>query len=62
MNYRNVEYSITLTSEPNIWRWKFRIGKLDKTGRTQAKLELLAVRRVQQLIDRELKRLERDPD
>jgi hypothetical protein len=37
------------------WRWQFQIGDQIKTGRTEAKLELLAIRRVQLRIDQALK-------
>ena len=43
---------------PGVWRWQFRIGDKVKTGKTEAKLHLLAIRRVQLRIDRELKKAE----
>ena len=57
MNYRGVEYSLTMTTVPAIWKWQFRIGDEVKTGRTETKNDLLAVRRVQSRIDRELKKI-----
>lgn len=55
MIYKGIEFSVTLAA-PDIWRWQFRIGDTVKTGRTEARLSLLAIRRVQLRIDRELKR------
>jgi hypothetical protein len=42
---------------PGIWKWQFKIGDEVKTGRTETRIELLAIRRVQSLIDRELRKL-----
>jgi hypothetical protein len=55
MNHKGVEYSLTRSETPGIWKWQFRIGNLVKSGRTEATLPLLAMRRVQLKIDRELK-------
>jgi hypothetical protein len=55
MIHRGVEYSVTAVT-PGIWKWQFRIGDRVVTGKTEAKLQLLAVRRVQMRIDRELKK------
>jgi hypothetical protein len=55
MNHNGVEYSLTRSETPGIWKWQFRIGSLVKSGRTEARLPLLAMRRVQLKIDRELK-------
>jgi hypothetical protein len=52
---QSVEYSLTRSETPDIWMWQFRIGNLVKSGRTEARLLLLAMRRVQLKIDRELK-------
>jgi len=54
MNHRGVEYSLAMTV-PGIWRWQFQIGDEVKSGRTETRINLLAIRRVQQRIDRELK-------
>lgn len=59
MNHRGVEFSIAKTAIPGIWEWQFRIGEQIKTGRTETKIDLLAIRRVQLRIDRELKAIER---
>jgi len=62
MNYRGVEYTLTMTTVPGVWKWQFRIGGEIKTGKTETKIELLAVRRVQSRIDRELKKMAVAPD
>ena len=55
MNHRGVEYSLAMTTVPGIWKWQFRIGHTVKSGKTETRINLLAVRRVQLRIDRELK-------
>jgi hypothetical protein len=59
MTYKGVEFSISVTAVQDVWRWQFEIGQLTKSGKTEAKLQLLAVRRVQSQIDRELRKLSR---
>jgi hypothetical protein len=61
MNYRGIEYSIATTTTPGVWKWQFRIGDDLKTGKTETRINLLAVRRVQLRIDRALKLAERVP-
>lgn len=60
MNYKGVEYALTLVA-PGVWKWQFRIGEKVISGKTEARLNLLAIRRVQLRIDRELKKAARDP-
>ena len=55
MIYKGVEYTVTAVA-PGIWKWQFRIGDRVVTGKTEAKLYLLAVRRVQLRINRERKK------
>jgi hypothetical protein len=55
MIHKGVEYSVT-AGPPGTWTWQFRIGDRVVTGKTEAKLQLLAIRRVQLRIDRELKK------
>jgi hypothetical protein len=43
------------TDAPGIWRWQFTINGEIRMGRTEARLELLAIRRVKLRIDRALK-------
>ena len=56
MIHKGVEYSVIAVA-PGIWKWQFRLGDKVVMGRTEAKLNLLAIRRVQLRIDRELKKL-----
>ena len=55
MNHRGIEFTVAKTATPGVWQWQFRIGDKVKTGKTETKIDLLAVRRVQLRIDRELK-------
>ena len=57
MNYRGVDYTLTMTAVPGVWKWQFRIGDEIKTGKTETRIDLLAVRRVQARINRELKKM-----
>ena len=59
MTYKGVEYTVTAVG-PGIWKWQFRIGDKVVAGKTEARLNLLAIRRVQLRIDRELKKNERE--
>jgi hypothetical protein len=59
MYHKGIEYSLTMI-EPGFWGWQFKIGDSLKSGRTRAS-ELLAIRRVQMRIDRELRKY-RTPD
>jgi hypothetical protein len=61
MNHKGVEYSVAMSATPGIWKWQFRIGDEVKTGRTETRINLLAIRRVQLRIDRELKKTVREP-
>jgi hypothetical protein len=58
MNHRGIEYTVTMTTVPGVWKWQFRIGDEVKTGKTETRIELLAIRRVQLRIDRELKKVQ----
>lgn len=59
MNHRGVEFTVARTAISGIWQWQFHLGGQVKTGRTETRIDLLAIRRVQLRIDRELKALER---
>ena len=61
MVHKGVEYIVAPTATPGIWRWQFQIGEQVKTGRTETRINLLAARRVQLRIDRELKKVEPQP-
>jgi hypothetical protein len=60
MIYKGVEFTVTAVA-PGIWKWQFQIGDRVVAGKTEAKLNLLAVRRVQFRIDRELKKAAHEP-
>jgi hypothetical protein len=53
--HKGVEYTAVPTEEPDLWTWRFQIGDIVKTGKVNAKLKELAIRRVQLRIDRALK-------
>ncbi len=55
MIHKGVEFTVTAVA-PGIWKWQFRIGEKVVVGKTEARLDLLAIRRVQLRIDRELKK------
>jgi hypothetical protein len=56
MIHRGIKYSVVGTEAPGIWRWQFRIGDELKTGKTETRIELMAIRRAKLRIDRELKK------
>ena len=57
MRHREIEFSVEPASErDDVWVWRFSIGDEVRTGKTVTKLELLAIRRVQFIIDRELRK------
>ena len=55
MNRRGVEFTLVQV-EPDLWIWRFQIGESETTGKAHAKVMGLAAHRVQQRIDRELKK------
>jgi hypothetical protein len=59
--YKGVEYTVVATAEPDIWEWRFQIGEIVKTGRTQTRLAALAARRVQSKIDAALRAAKLSP-
>jgi hypothetical protein len=36
--YKGVEYSVTATSEPDVWQWRFQIGERTAAGKTRTRL------------------------
>jgi hypothetical protein len=57
MRHREIEFSVEHASKrDDVWVWRFSIGGEVRTGKTVAKLKLLAIRRVQFIIDRELRK------
>lgn len=62
MMHKGVEYAVS-QSAPGVWQWQFRIGNAVISGKTETNIRLLAIRRVQLRIDRELKKAaSKDPD
>ena len=61
MIYKGVEYTVVATAEPDIWEWRFQLGEIVKTGRTQTRLAALASRRVQSKIDAALRAAKLSP-
>jgi hypothetical protein len=53
--YKGIEYSVTATSEPDIWQWRFQIGNTTTAGRTRTRLIHMAARRVHMRIDAALR-------
>jgi len=56
MTHEGIEYTVAMTAVPSIWKWQFQIGDTVKTGTTETRINLLAIRRVQLRIDRGLKK------
>jgi hypothetical protein len=54
MIYKGVEFTVVATEVPGLWVWQFSIDGEARSGRTEARLELLAIRRVKLRIDRAL--------
>jgi hypothetical protein len=55
--YRDVEYSIAATGEPDVWQWRFQIGSSITIGKARTRLLPMATRRVQMRIDAALRTL-----
>jgi hypothetical protein len=55
MNRKGVEFSL-LQIEPDLWKWQFQIGNTVTTGQTRSRLMGMAAHRVQDRIDRELRK------
>lgn len=53
--YRDIQYRV-VQKESDIWDWQFNLGGMVKTGRTETRLALMAVRRVKRRIDAELRK------
>ncbi|MCK1540818.1 hypothetical protein IVA98_04945 [Bradyrhizobium sp. 160] len=53
--HRGVHYSLKRNAAPGYWRYAYAIGDRVRSGRVQGKLPLLAIRRVQMRIDRDLR-------
>jgi hypothetical protein len=59
MIHKGVEYSVMPGATPATWKWRFQIGDAIKSGKTETRLSLMAMRRVQLRIDEELKKAAR---
>jgi hypothetical protein len=57
MRHKEIEFTVDPAAErDDVWVWRFTIGGEVRAGKTVAKLKLLAIRRVQSIIDRELRK------
>lgn len=56
MIHKGIEFSLTQIVA-GVWAWRFQIGDQAFAGKTETKLDLLAIRRVQLRIDRELNKI-----
>jgi hypothetical protein len=52
---KGIEFTL-VEAQPGLWKWRFRIGETVTTGRTETSLMGMAAHRVQQRIDRELRK------
>ncbi|GMP02806.1 hypothetical protein [Bradyrhizobium sp. TM239] len=53
--HRGIHYSLRPNAAPGYWQYAYAIGGRVRSGRVQARLWLLAVRRVQMRIDRDMR-------
>jgi hypothetical protein len=57
MRHRGIEFSVERAVErEDLWIWRFIIGDKIRSGKTTTRLELLAIRRAELMIDRELRK------
>jgi hypothetical protein len=54
VNRRGVDYTV-VQLEGDLWRWQFRIGDTLTTGKTNTRLNGMAVRKAEQRIDNALR-------
>jgi hypothetical protein len=57
MVHKGVQFRIQETAEGGVWIWEYKIGMRTEDGRVKADLRELAVRRIHQKIDRDLREL-----
>jgi hypothetical protein len=55
MDYKGIEFTLAPTTMPGVWKWQFQIGNEVKNGKTETRINFLAIRRVQLRIDRALR-------
>ncbi|WP_441236316.1 hypothetical protein [Bradyrhizobium sp. 930_D9_N1_4] len=53
--HRGIHYALEPNAAPGFWRYAYAIRDRVRSGRVQAKLPLLAVRRVRMRIDRDMR-------
>jgi hypothetical protein len=53
--HRGIHYALEPNAEPGVWRYSYALHDKVRTGRVQARLPLLAVRRVRMRIDRDMR-------
>ncbi|MBR1127748.1 hypothetical protein [Bradyrhizobium iriomotense] len=53
--HRGIRFSIKRNSAPGYWHYAYAIDDKVRTGRVQGRLPLLAIRRVQMRIDRDMR-------
>ncbi|MGY4624423.1 hypothetical protein [Bradyrhizobium sp. USDA 4486] len=53
--HRGVHYSLRRNGAPGYWRYAYTIGEKVRSGRVQGSLALLAIRRVEMRIDRDMR-------
>jgi len=54
MTYKGIAYTVIPNRNPGHLQWQFQIGDEIKSGKTETRLELLAMRRAELRINREL--------
>ena len=57
MTHNGINYTVTPGADARIWHWQFELAGRLIVGKTRTSLRQLAIRRVEQRIDRELKQL-----
>jgi hypothetical protein len=60
--HRGIHYAIEPNAAPGYWRYGYTIGDRVRSGRVQGRLPLLAIRRVQMRIDRDMRPGRADAD
>ncbi|WP_298243616.1 hypothetical protein [uncultured Bradyrhizobium sp.] len=53
--HRGIHYSLKPNAAPGYWRYVYAIANRVRSGRVQGRLQLLAIRRVQMRIDRDMR-------
>ncbi|WP_275171153.1 hypothetical protein [Bradyrhizobium sp. CSS354] len=53
--HRGIHFSLKPNAAPGYWRYAYAVGDRARSGRVQGRLPLLAIRRVQMRIDRDMR-------